>query len=95
MIRHFRAADLEQTRTLLGAEGWAHRITDQDRFSAMLTGARRVMVATDGVRVIAFGPAVTDGVSNGYLSMVVVHPDFRRRGMGRRIVEALRGMTRM
>ena len=91
MIRQFRVADLEQTRTLLDAEGWAHRIVDQDRFIAMLSGATRVMVATEGERVIAFGRAVTDGVSNGYLSMVVVHPDFRCRGIGRRIVETLMG----
>ena len=91
MIRPFRAADLEETRTLLGAEGWAHRIVDHDRFSAMLSGATRVLVAPESERVIAFGRAVTGGVSNGYLSMVVVHADFRRRGIGRRIVEALTG----
>lgn len=91
VIRNFRTADLEQVRQLLTNEGWAARVSDPDRFDAMLAGATRVMVATKGDQIVAFGRAITDGASNGYLSMVVVHRDFRRRGLGRQIVEALMG----
>ena len=40
-------------------------------------------------RLIGFGRALGDGVSDAYLQDIVIHPDFRGRGLGGRLVRFL------
>lgn len=47
------------------------------------------VVARDGGRLAGFGRVVGDGVLYFYVQDVIVHPDFRGRGVGRLIIEAL------
>jgi ribosomal protein S18 acetylase RimI-like enzyme len=84
-------ADYEAVRAFLASVGWAERVTDSARFALMVEQASRSVVALQQGRVVGFGRAISDGVSNGYLSMVAVEPGMRRRGVGRHIVELLTG----
>lgn len=77
-------------RALLEANGWAHRLGD-DAWLARLLASSRALVALDGAEVVGFARALTDGLSNGYLSMVVVAPAFRNRGLGSRLVREVVG----
>ena len=83
--------DYEPLRQFLAELGWADRVQDEARFRAMLEHADRAVVAVDGTRIVGFGRALCDGVSNGYISMVAVAGDRRRQGIGRGIVEWLTG----
>ena len=83
--------DYEQVRRFLAESGWAHRVADPERFARMMQGADRTVVAWDGGRVVGFARALCDGVSNGYLSMVVVAGDRRGQGIGRALVRHLMG----
>lgn len=83
--------DYEEVRRFLSAAGWGHRVGDARRFEAMMEKAGRTVVAFDGGRVVGFARALTDGVSNGYISMVAVASDCRGRGIGRELVERLIG----
>jgi len=47
------------------------------------------VVARDGGRLAGFGRVVGDGVLYFYVQDVIVHPDFRGRGVGRLIVELM------
>lgn len=81
-------SDLPALRTLLEANGWAHRLGD-DAWLAQLLASSRALVAVEGGEIVGFARAVTDGLSNGYLSMVVVAPAFRHRGIGSRLVREM------
>lgn len=91
MIRSFRSDDLEPVRALLLGSGWRGRAEDPERLGAIIDAATTALVAeVDGI-VVGFVRAVTDGVSNGYVSMLVVSPEHRRRGIGRALVSTLIG----
>ncbi len=89
--RPISPGDYEEVRRFLDAVGWAHRVGDAVRFRALMEKAGRTVVAFDGGRVVGFARALTDGVSNGYISMVAVALEYRGRGIGRELVERLVG----
>ena len=89
VYRPIKTEDYEAVREFLADNGWAARVSDLDRFRAMLDGADRTVVALDRARVVGFARALCDGVSNGYISMLAVDENWRRQGIGRRLVEQL------
>ena len=89
VYRPIQPDDYEAVQTFLADNGWAARVSDVERFRAMIDGADRTVVALEGGRVVGFARALCDGVSNGYISMVAVTNDLRRQGIGRRLVEHL------
>jgi ribosomal protein S18 acetylase RimI-like enzyme len=90
--RPISPGDYEEVRRFLNAVGWGHRVGDAVRFRALMEKADRTVVAFDGGRVVGFARALTDGVSNGYISMVAVASECRGRGIGRELVERLVGV---
>lgn len=48
----------------------------------------------NGQQIVGFARGITDGISNGYLSMVVVDGQHRRTGIGRALVEHVMGDNR-
>jgi ribosomal protein S18 acetylase RimI-like enzyme len=86
-VRSIQASEAQAVHEFLAANGWSHRIGSLPQFTALLAASQRaiVAVAPDG-HVVGFARAITDGLSNGYLSMVIVAPAFRRQGVGRALV---------
>jgi len=60
-----------------------------DFLSRQLEGARWLVHAHDGDRLVGFARAISDGVTSAYVSSVMVDPDYRRRGIGRAMIERL------
>jgi ribosomal protein S18 acetylase RimI-like enzyme len=89
VYRSLQPNDYEAVRIFLMDNGWVARVSDVERFRAMLDGADRTVIALEDVRVVGFARALCDGVSNGYISMVAVAEDLRRQGIGQRLVEYL------
>ncbi len=81
--------DYEAVCQFLSEQGWRSRVQDPIRFGKMMERADRTVVAWEGARVIGFGRALCDGVSNGYISMLAVAADRRRQGIGKEIVRRL------
>jgi ribosomal protein S18 acetylase RimI-like enzyme len=90
-IRSIRAEEIERVRVFLCANGWAHRLGSAGQFAQLVAHSQRTAVASDGAAILGFARGITDDVSNGYLSMVVVSPEHRRTGIGRALVAHIVG----
>jgi ribosomal protein S18 acetylase RimI-like enzyme len=90
-IRDLNPDEIESARLLLCANGWAHRIPSPEWFSRLIAASQRTAVAVDAGQVVGFARGITDGLSNGYLSMIVVAPNHRGKGIGAALVKHIVG----
>jgi ribosomal protein S18 acetylase RimI-like enzyme len=90
-VRRILPAELPAVHRLLAANGWEARLGTVEAFAALIDASQVAEVAVDEGEPIGFIRGITDGLSNGYLSMLVVAPAHRRRGVGRRLVEHAMG----
>ena len=74
---------------LLQHNGWSHRISSLEQFTALVNASACNFIALKEGQVIGYIRAITDGLSNGYISMLVVASDYRKQGVGRDLVQAV------
>ncbi|MFP6830939.1 hypothetical protein PS619_03690 [Pseudomonas fluorescens] len=90
-VRDLLPAETQSVRQFLGEHGWGHRTGSPEHFAQLIKNSQRTAVAVQGEQIIGFARGISDGLSNGYLSMVVVDDQHRRAGIGRALVEHIMG----
>ena len=85
-VRRVRPAEVASVHALLASNGWQQRVGSVERFASLVDASQVADVAVVDGRVVGFVRAITDGLSNGYLSMLIVAAEHRRQGVGRSLV---------
>ncbi len=87
-LRAWQEADFPAIQRLTAQQGW---LTPTTRPTEALLAWRHswpALVVTEGEEVIGFVRALTDGEVTTYIADLLVAPRYRRRGLGRLLVEA-------
>lgn len=90
-IRRIRQSEFPVAFDLLVSNGWQHRIGSLGEFAKLMEASQIADIAIIDGHVVGFVRGITDGLSNGYLSMVVVASGHRGKGIGRKLVEHAMG----
>lgn len=83
--------EVDSARVLLEANGWGRRVADPLVFAELLHRSPICLVAVRDGHVIGFLRALSDGLFNSYISMVVVAEAHRGQGVGSRLVRTAMG----
>ncbi len=85
--REGKDIDLGALARMTEASGWTHR--DPAFLAQQIDGARYVVSAWSEGQMVGFARAISDGVSNGYISTVVVDEAHRGQGIGRGLIRRI------
>ncbi len=92
-IRLVEVWDSSQIVALYRAGGWWKEEYNAAGIPALITGSFLFAVAVDTAinKAVGMGRVISDGVSDGYIQDLVVLPEYRKCGIGNRIVSELIG----
>ncbi|GAA1605410.1 MULTISPECIES: GNAT family N-acetyltransferase [Kribbella] len=93
-ITQYSEEHLAGILALCESEGWPSLPADPARAHTVLTAPGvTTVVALDGEQVIGFAYLQSDGHIQAHLSMMAVHPSYRRKGVGRALLEYAHPLT--
>ena len=84
-IRYLTEGDLPFADSLREIAGWNQTLTDWQRFLAL--SPRGCLIAESEHRPVATAVTIAYGNDLGWIGMMLVHPDFRRRGIARVLLQ--------
>jgi GNAT superfamily N-acetyltransferase len=60
-----------------------------DKLQLALKGSHHVITAWDGKKLVGLMNSLADGVMNVFFLYLIVHPDYQKKGVGQKLVEAM------
>jgi ribosomal protein S18 acetylase RimI-like enzyme len=90
-VRPVEPTEIEAVRQLLLDNGWQHRVGSTSQLAELISRSHLALVSVAEGKVVGFVRALGDGLTNGYVSMLVVAESHRRRGIGRALMQAVMG----
>ena len=84
---------IEGVLELYRLQGWWGPPTDHDRqlAEAIIRGSHCFVIATRQGRLVGMGRTISDRASDAYIQDLIVHPEFRGKGIGSGMVKELVG----
>ncbi len=84
---------IEGVLELYRLQGWWGLPTDHDRqlAEAIIRGSHCFVIATRQGRLVGMGRTISDRASDAYIQDLIVHPEFRGKGIGSGMVKELVG----
>ncbi|MBD2354607.1 GNAT family N-acetyltransferase [Tolypothrix sp. FACHB-123] len=87
--------DLEQLQQLFNLSAfWARERSIED-LSIAIANSEPVITLWDEQRLVGFARATSDGIYRATIWDVVIHPEYRGRGLGSKLVETVLSHPRM
>lgn len=87
--------DLDQLKTLLKLGSFWAQERSADDLSIAIANSEPVVSVWDGEQLVGFARAISDGIYRATVWDVVIHPDYRGAGLGRKLVETVLSHPRM
>ncbi|MDJ0681184.1 MAG: GNAT family N-acetyltransferase [Xenococcaceae cyanobacterium MO_167.B52] len=81
--------DLNQILQLLQLGAFWAKSRSREKMEIAITNSNPVVTVWDNERIIGFARATSDGVYRAGIWDVVIHPDYRGWGLGRKLVETV------
>jgi len=81
----------EEIVKLYKAGGWWKESYDSSRIGSLIKGsfAFAIVVDSNTGKAIGMGRILSDGVSDAYIQDLIILPEYRDRGVGKRLLNAL------
>ncbi|WP_044748437.1 GNAT family N-acetyltransferase [Bacillus alveayuensis] len=83
----FSNANLDEMKEVYRSVGWTKHT--KEIIKQVFEASNVIALATVNGRIIGFGRAISDGVFNAAIYDVVVHRDFQKQGIAKKIMEYL------
>ncbi|MBD2016929.1 GNAT family N-acetyltransferase [Microcoleus sp. FACHB-53] len=87
--------DYHQLQALFGLGAFWAKERKIDELKIAIANSEPVISVWDGEQLIGFSRATSDGIYRGTIWDVVIHPDYRGVGLGRKLVETVLSHPRM
>ena len=86
-------AQVQGVLELYRLQGWWEGpvARDEELAGGIIRGSHCCCIASHEGRVVAMGRAISDKASDAYIQDLTVHPEFRGKGIGTRMVQELVG----
>lgn len=84
-----KKVDYGKLKTLFNEVGWTDKTDDINRLKTMVENSQIVVTAWDEETMIGFARCTTDYVFNGQINNVVVDSKYRRKGIGKVLINTI------
>ncbi|QUH20169.1 GNAT family N-acetyltransferase [Alkaliphilus sp. B6464] len=84
-----KKVDYDKLKTLFNDVGWNDKTEDTNRLKAMVENSQIVVTAWDEEIMVGFARCTTDYVFNGQINNVVVDSKYRRKGIGKVLINKI------
>ncbi len=84
-----KKVDYDRIIDLFNQVGWNDKTEDINRLKAMVQNSQIVVTAWDRERMVGFARCTTDYVFNGQINNVVVDLEYRRKGIGKALINKI------